>query len=261
MRHLLALLVILVCSTAGAQVPPAVMQDLLVAAVRPTGSGATNVTSGLMAWWKFDEVSGFTAADSSGNGRTLNLSNSPAWTSGMVGGGLSFNGTNSFLKIAASTGLTCTNVTICAWVNASAGWVIDLPANVYSLSLGTTNHSFAGRPAGNASTIMGWNSQDFGVARSASTWSHIAFTYTGTNVTFYVNGQGASTNHANGNIYGSNYGANSGLYVGVSGYWVNADPGNVANCGYLTGKLDELRIYSRALNSAEVQQTYQYRGP
>ena len=44
--------------------------------------------------WKLDEGSGTTAADSSGNGATGTLINSPAWTTGMLGGALSFNGTN-----------------------------------------------------------------------------------------------------------------------------------------------------------------------
>src|SRR5262249_19564015 len=41
--------------------------------------------SGLVAYWKFDEGSGTTAADSSGNGNTGTLINGPLWSAGRVG--------------------------------------------------------------------------------------------------------------------------------------------------------------------------------
>src|SRR5262249_18136306 len=47
---------------------------------------APNVApSGVVAYWKFDEGSGTTVADSSGNGNTGTLVNGPVWTAGRVG--------------------------------------------------------------------------------------------------------------------------------------------------------------------------------
>ena len=42
--------------------------------------GAT--TNGLVGYWNFDEGSGTTAADSSGNNNTGTLTNGPTWTAG-----------------------------------------------------------------------------------------------------------------------------------------------------------------------------------
>ena len=59
------------------------------------GGPVGNTTNGLVGWWKLDDGSGTSAMDSSGNGNTGTLNNSPTWTtSGMNGGALTFNGTN-----------------------------------------------------------------------------------------------------------------------------------------------------------------------
>jgi endonuclease/exonuclease/phosphatase family metal-dependent hydrolase len=84
-------------ATNGNHVLTAVARD---AAGNTAPSASVTVTvgnttaSGLVGHWKFDEGSGTTAADSSGNGVAGALINSPVWTTGMVGGALSFNGTN-----------------------------------------------------------------------------------------------------------------------------------------------------------------------
>src|SRR3989344_8923137 len=43
-------------------------------------------TNGLVGYWTFDETSGTTASDSSGNGNTGTLTNGPTWTQGKIGG-------------------------------------------------------------------------------------------------------------------------------------------------------------------------------
>src|SRR3989344_5236105 len=59
-----------------------------------TGSSLALVPPlGLVGYWKFDEGTGTSAGDSSGNGNTGTLVNSPSWVTGKVGGALSFDGT------------------------------------------------------------------------------------------------------------------------------------------------------------------------
>ncbi len=45
---------------------------------------ASDITNGLVGWWKFNEGSGTTAADSSGNGNSLALTNGAAFSAGLV---------------------------------------------------------------------------------------------------------------------------------------------------------------------------------
>lgn len=46
---------------------------------------------GIVGYWNFDETSGTTAADSSGNNNAGTLVNSPSWIAGKVNNGLSLS--------------------------------------------------------------------------------------------------------------------------------------------------------------------------
>ena len=74
--------------------------------------------SGLVAYWKFDEGSGTTVADSSGNGNTGTLVNGPLWTAGRVGNALFFDGIDDNVTVPDSTSLDLSSsFTLSAWVN------------------------------------------------------------------------------------------------------------------------------------------------
>ena len=82
------------------------------------GSAAAQAqSSGLVASYSFEEGTGSTASDASGNNNTGTLSNATWTTSGKYGKSLSFNGTNSIVNVpdAASLRLT-TAMTLEAWV-------------------------------------------------------------------------------------------------------------------------------------------------
>ncbi|MDE1941074.1 MAG: hypothetical protein KGI66_03065, partial [Patescibacteria group bacterium] len=76
-----------------------------------SGSSCTtgDLTCGLVGWWKLDEGSGTTAADSSGNGNTGTLVGGPAWLSGSSvragSGALSFSGSGQYVDLGNSAGL------------------------------------------------------------------------------------------------------------------------------------------------------------
>ena len=57
--------------------------------------------AGLVLHYKFDETTGTTAADSSGSGYTGTLTNMTGseWTTGKVGGALSFDGSNDRISV------------------------------------------------------------------------------------------------------------------------------------------------------------------
>jgi type II secretory pathway pseudopilin PulG len=82
-----------------------------------------NTGRGLVGYWKFEEGSGSTTSDSSGNSNTGILTNGPTWTTGKVGNyALSFDGVDDYV----STGNTnipsgaSSPVTIVAWFNATS---------------------------------------------------------------------------------------------------------------------------------------------
>src|SRR3990167_8862308 len=80
-------------------------------------------TSGLVGYWNFDEGSGATVADSSGNGNNGTLSGGPTWVTGKVGSGaLSFDGTNDYINIPSSALYDFAgDFTVSAWVYEPVG--------------------------------------------------------------------------------------------------------------------------------------------
>jgi len=70
---------------------------------------------GCLAYWKLDEVSGTTAADSSGNGHSGELQSGPVWAQGRIGGGIRLSG-DDMVYVPGLLGQPQT-VTIAAWVN------------------------------------------------------------------------------------------------------------------------------------------------
>src|SRR5215469_15489735 len=77
----------------------------------------------LSALWLFSEGSGTTSVDSSGNGNTATLHNSPTWIAAFNGNeALQFSG-SAYVSAANSPTLADqglgSNITLCAWVKRS----------------------------------------------------------------------------------------------------------------------------------------------
>ena len=126
-------------------------------------SASTSAPSGLVAAYAFDEGSGSTVSDASGNGNAGTISGA-TWTSaGKYGSALSFNGSSSRVTIANASSLQLSSgMTLEAWVNpatVSSAWrdVIEKGNDNYFL-MGTTDHSSA---AGGGGIIGGSYGQVF----------------------------------------------------------------------------------------------------
>ncbi len=82
-------------------------------------STTTSIPQGLSAYWKFDEGSGTTASDASGNSNAAILVNSPSWDAGKTGGALKFNGVNQYIS-TSYYGIAGQNPrTFVAWVKVN----------------------------------------------------------------------------------------------------------------------------------------------
>jgi len=77
---------------------------------------STNTSSGLQTLYAFDEGSGTTVTDSSGNGRNGTISGA-TWATGKIGGGLGFDGVNDYVTISQTNGFDFGNS-----VKTIAGW-------------------------------------------------------------------------------------------------------------------------------------------
>jgi hypothetical protein len=76
-----------------------------------------------VAWWKFDESAGATAADSSGKGHggTLENMSDANWVAGNFAGGLSFDGISQRVRIPAHSDfdVTAGGLSMMAWAKPS----------------------------------------------------------------------------------------------------------------------------------------------
>src|SRR5262249_1449927 len=75
--------------------------------------------AGLVAAYSFDEGTGVTANDSSGQGNAATLQNGVAWVAGQHGKAVSFDGVNDYLTIpnSASTDISGNALTLSMWIN------------------------------------------------------------------------------------------------------------------------------------------------
>ncbi|MFH1430970.1 MAG: hypothetical protein ABIG37_00690, partial [Nanoarchaeota archaeon] len=83
-------------------------------------SGFANADNNLVAYYNFDEGTGTTASDSSGNGNTGTLVNNPIWVNGVKGKALKFDGVDDKVILDDGSewdlGAYYTNFTISNWV-------------------------------------------------------------------------------------------------------------------------------------------------
>ena len=208
-------------------------------AAAPITISVGNGASGLVAAYGFEEDTGTTTADASGNANAGTISGATWTTSGRFGNALSFNGTSSMVTVndAASLDLTA-GMTLEAWVyptKLSTSWtdIIFKSGDVYFL-MGTTPTSQFPDVGGafTANNVYGTSTLPL------NTWSHLAGTYDGTTLTFYLNG----TQVATGTVSAAIPTSTGPLSIG----------GDSTSGQYWTGLNDEDREYNRALSATEI---------
>jgi Concanavalin A-like lectin/glucanases superfamily/Bacterial Ig-like domain len=197
---------------------------------------------GLVAAYSFNEGTGTTVEDSSGNGNTGTITNATWSTAGKYGDALSFNGTNALVTVKDSASLNLTTaMTLEAWVDPSAvssAWrdVVYKGNDNYFLEA-TSNQN--GLPAAGA-TIGSSDAFTAGKAALASnTWTFLSETYNGATLALYVNGVQVSSIAETGNILTST----NALQIG----------GDSTFGQYFNGLIDNVRIYNTALTQAQIQ--------
>jgi hypothetical protein len=207
------------------------------------GPSPVTSTTGLVAAYGFNEGSGSTVADKSGNNNAGTIQGATWTAQGRYGSALSFNGTSSRVNIGNSSSLALTSaMTLEAWVNpttTTSAWrdVIYKGNDAYFLEASSSN---GGRPAGGG-TLAGVDTWTTGpAALRTNTWSHLALTYDGAMLRLYVNGVPVSSSARTGALATTT----NPLQIG----------GDSVYGQYFQGLIDEVRVYSRALSQTEIQQ-------
>jgi hypothetical protein len=223
----------------------------------------TVTSENLIAWWKLDEQSGVTSLDSSSSGddnsgTLINNSFSSNSQTGTLNSALYFHGDDDvgadgngdgnggYISVPDSSSLDISSaITMSLWFYVDE-FDLTFPTMI---SKGAQNYRFYFSEASQklnvrfvydgAASINVTTSTVF----STMTWYHVAFTYDGTTRIVYVNGQQEITSVAVDSITTNN----DSLIIG------NFSAGGSRS---FKGRLDDLRIYNKALSSQEIQAIY-----
>ncbi len=206
----------------------------------------------LLGHWKFDDASGDTAADSSGNGYDGDLIHGPTWTTGQTSGALQLDGNNDHVQIPGFPNATG-SFTMTSWVRSTTAggdqriFVDDHDNNEsgYALSIGdggTRSVRFFSR--GVNPVII-----DTPVVLTADAWHYVVGVHDADarQRRIYVDGQLVAQDSAGG--YSNTWGTDSG--EAAIGGEVDGSPEAVPNWRF-GGKIDEVRFYNTALTAAQI---------
>ena len=222
---------------ANAGLEPAYRDIRPPAAPQPPGS--------LIVAYAFNESSGTTAADFSGNEKTAALVNGPTWTVGKYGNGVNLDGVDDYIAVA-NPNLPTGDYTYEVWVklhrNSAFQTIMEALDGVGGAEL---EFDLA---AGGSVQVWSHSTQLLTTAAAipVGTWNHVALTRQGSTLRVYLNG--APQVQTGSDARTLNF-STCPLLIGV-----DADAACTGRLnGYLDGRIDEVRIYDRALSQAEIQ--------
>jgi len=236
----------------------------------PIGKAATATAycaskpSSLVLWLSFDEGSGSTAKDSSGNGNdgTIIDNEDDQWVQGKYGNALSFDGVNDYVNIVDpgdnSIFDITDKITIEAWfkLNSRTGWdrvvakshtTNTKPWTMYGILL-VGGTACGDEEAGQVRFELASGGEQHIVHTTSKPqigeWVHVVATYDGSSMKLYYNGKLESGQICRytvgyvGNLLTGKIDTNNmPISIGRSGF--DAD--------YFNGTIDEVRIYNKAI--------------
>ncbi len=237
----------------------------------------TSANAALVAHYEFEETSGTTLGDSSGNGYNGNVIGSGDLNvSGVVGSAYEPGGSGSYGRVTGGVstfGIGGNNArTISLWFKTPGfGGTNDQYRLIGFGSGAAASFSIvaeAGTNAGGSNRVglrygngnVYFDADNSGTAFATNTWYHLAVVYDGTTLDlesigtasdstgliFYVNGVEVDT--AAGNLNNGTQALNTELSDFVMGAPANGDE----SLGSYPGLLDDVRVYSSVLSAAEI---------
>ncbi|NLY42535.1 MAG: hypothetical protein GX066_00870, partial [Clostridiaceae bacterium] len=210
-------------------------------------TAAGEMPDGLFLWYTFDDGSGTTVTDASGNGYHGTLNGGTSWTSGVMGGAVQFNGTNGYVRLPNGIFKDLSDYTVATWFRADElrEW-----QRIFDFGSSTSSYAFL--------TPMGGGRPRYGIKQGSAAeqtlivnnmtfplneWKHVALTTQGTTVRLYIDGVLVGT-RTNTTLTLSSLGETTRNYIGRSQFSGDA---------YLNGRVDDFRVYSRALSAEEIR--------
>ena len=217
-----------------------------VRAAKINTTSTTFNTNGLVGYWTFDGAdtpwtssTAATTLDKSGNNNTGTLTNMSQSTSpviGKVGQALYFDRVDDYINLGSPLLSENGNFTISAWVSLTD--FNDYNAIISQYASGQTGR-FLFETSGTSLVVFdGAGTWGSGFTLSANIWTHVVLVRSNNTYIMYKDGIGSTP-----------VSSSVALYQGIST--------QISGSAYRTkGKIDDVRIYNRALSVAEITDLY-----
>jgi hypothetical protein len=195
------------------------------------------LTPSIVGMWQMDEGGGDVAHDVSGYGNS-GMIHGAIWAEGIRGSGLEFDGVDDYVEVADNPTLDLQQFTIAGWVRPDVvksgdnGCGLIAKVNSYQVLYWWGEVQGAIR---DTSGVWHWIGSDGG-GNEVGRWYHVAMSYDGENLKMYIDGVLQDTASYQCEVGNS-----------PSPFTLSPDWG-----GRFDGRMDEVRLYGRALSADEV---------
>jgi hypothetical protein len=168
---------------------------------------------------------------------------------GQIGGGLDFDSTNDYINIGNFMSSGISQVTMEAWVKKTDGDDTRVVSKSDGTNAGGTQHKMTLRLSGSSPAVSARlntvNNVGVDLASAdtvaANTWTHVAWTYDGSAVQFYIDGA-LSNCQLGGNGGAGNSCTPTGNIISSTRDIVIGNNDNIPNSRFFGGIIDEVRI-------------------
>lgn len=223
-----------------------------------------------IAQWKFDENTGTTLRDTSGNNYNGTLVNSPIWTNGTIGSALKFDGSDDYVDLDSSvSGIEGLNEgSIIGWfrhvnTDATDGAVIysisesSAANNFLAIRIGDStasysDESFSYRLTRGGSDILWMIVRNGHTAYKDGNWHHFAVATGGGSNRIYIDGQEQSVTFINGSSSTAEFSNITSQNAMRIGSHIFSGTNNI----FFNGEIDQLTIYNTALEKTQIIYDY-----
>jgi hypothetical protein len=204
-----------------------------------------SLTDGLVGWWKFDEIDGSIAYDSSGNGNDGNLTNGPNWVEGKIGGSLSFDGVDDYVQIPKVQSFFSNAASFTSWVKVMS-YNLSNEQGLAVFGVGQNLHyPYSGNSQLYINILRSINRvPNIQTTVNFSDWHHVSIT-TQNNGYWVMYHNSSQISRVDAEPLSLPNNKSFGRSVSDSSF------------RYLNGLLDDVRIYDRALSAVEVKALYE----
>jgi Concanavalin A-like lectin/glucanases superfamily len=206
-------------------------------------SWKSGADEGLAGYWPFDETTGTTSYDHSGNAWHGTHVNTPTISADVPSHffstrSLQFNGSTQYVDLGTSPVFEPARITVAGWINTTDNSASQTVASKVDT---VADQGWELRlDSGNLEFVLNDNTVASVTAPSANQWHHVAGTYDGTNIRVYLNGILRNTV------------ASSAYTPSTRSAKIGARTAGGTIQNYFSGNLDDIRLYSRSLSAPEI---------